>query len=483
MANSRPNVKENRAWIDSGLNWLTVKRAKSANKERDDLLKSLGHRVRYSFNHSKIHAGELSPGCAICGAGHWSCLYINSRCTANCFYCPQERDRKQECRPNADIDFDDPDDYVAYLEKFHVKGVGFSGGEPLLVFDKLLTYITKIKKQFGRSMYLWIYTNGHLVTKDKLIQLRKAGLDEIRLNISANDYDLRPVKLARDVFDTVTVEVPSIPEDHARLKRCLAKMHRIGVKYLNIHLLRTTEYNYQNYVKRGYTFLHTPEVNVLESEITALKLIRYALDKKIGLPINYCSSVYKERFQDMARKQRYGSWVKEDLEDFTDSKFIRRLSIRDSIKKLNKIIRTFIEHGERPELWSLDQAKAEVSFHKSLLKYIDFGKRKLIITYFTPLLKMDAGDDSGCKIKLKSGKFVVIKRHPMVQLLLASPIMIEFIRKILTENMEWEGSRSYFLKNYAFNSKEQLKRLTIESECLSKLIIRESLGTGFPELS
>jgi pyruvate formate-lyase activating enzyme-like uncharacterized protein len=483
MANREPNVKENIAWINSGLKRLTEKEAKSANKERDDLLKSLGNRVRYSFNQSKIHIGELSPGCSICGNGHWSCMYINGLCTAHCFYCPQDRTITQEPRPTADIEFDDPNDYVAYLEKFNVKGVGFSGGEPLLVFGKLLSFIEKIRERFGRSFYLWIYTNGHLVTKDKLIQLKKSGLDEVRFNISANDYDLRAVKLAVDMMATVTVEIPSIPEDHERLKKCLAEMHKIGVKHLNLHQLRTTEYNYKDYVKRGYTFLHTHDACVLESEIAALKLIRYALDKKIGLPINYCSSVYKGRFQDKARKQRYGSLVKEDFEDFTESKFIRRLSVRDSFIKLNKIIKTFIEHGERPELWSLDQEKTEVSFHKSLLKYIDFGKHKLIITYLTLQLRADAGDDSGYEITLSSGKAVFIKKELMIQWELSSPIIIEFIRKMLTENMAWDESRSYFLKNYAFNSKEQLNKLMGESECLRFLRTWESQGVGFPELS
>jgi len=39
------------------------------------------------------------------------------------------------------IFFTKPRDYVDFLEKFGFKGVGFSGGEPLLIFEKLLGWL------------------------------------------------------------------------------------------------------------------------------------------------------------------------------------------------------------------------------------------------------------------------------------------------------------------------------------------------------
>ncbi|MFC1631810.1 hypothetical protein ACFL2I_04575 [Candidatus Omnitrophota bacterium] len=129
-----------------GLKRLTNTERILANKKRNTLLQSLSNGVSYSCAQNKIHIGKLSPGCLICSRGYWSCLFINTLCTRRCFYCPQDRKINQEHAPAeaADIIFDSPQEYLAYLQKFNFKGVGFSGGEAFLVFEKLLTYIKKI---------------------------------------------------------------------------------------------------------------------------------------------------------------------------------------------------------------------------------------------------------------------------------------------------------------------------------------------------
>ena len=38
---------------------------------------------------------------------------------------------------------------AGYMEKFKIRGVGLSGGEPLLTFDRTLQFLTRIKKRSG----------------------------------------------------------------------------------------------------------------------------------------------------------------------------------------------------------------------------------------------------------------------------------------------------------------------------------------------
>ena len=59
----------------------------------------------------------------------------------------------------------------------------------------------------------------------------------MRFNISARKYDLKAVKMAAGIIDTVTVEIPAIPEDYEILKKCLPRMKAIGVAHLNLHQL------------------------------------------------------------------------------------------------------------------------------------------------------------------------------------------------------------------------------------------------------
>jgi len=251
------DVERNIDWVYRDLKWLTEEEAKRKNQERDKILKSMSNKVNHAFKQNKIYCGDLSPGCLTCGQGTWSCMFINGLCTTNCFFCPQDRKRKKERLPTADgIIFDEPNSYVDYLEKFGFRGVGFSGGESMLVFEKLALYITRIRQKFGKKIYLWIYTNGDLVNVDKLKRLKRVGLDEIRFNIGARKYDLQPVELATKFINVVTVETPAIPEDYEVLKKCIFKMQEIGVNHLNIQQLCSTRHNYRNFISRNYTFLH-----------------------------------------------------------------------------------------------------------------------------------------------------------------------------------------------------------------------------------
>jgi len=50
----------------------------------------------------------------------------------------------------------DLDSYLKYLKRFEFKGVGFSGGEPLLEFERLLQYIRITRKEFGNQHYMWL---------------------------------------------------------------------------------------------------------------------------------------------------------------------------------------------------------------------------------------------------------------------------------------------------------------------------------------
>lgn len=486
MENKESNIRsiqEKIGWVYSDLKWLTQKEAKLANKKRDNLLRSLSGQVSYSFMQSKIHIGELSPGCLICAEGYWSCMFINGLCTTHCFYCPQDRKIKKERPPNEDIYFDSPEYYVAYLEKFNFKGVGFSGGETFLVLDKLLRYIEKIRERFGKSMYLWLYTNGTLVNKDKLVRLKKSGLNEIRFNISANDYDLRPVELAVDIVDTVTVEIPGIPEDVEIMKNCLVKLQKIGVKHLNIHQLNSTEYNYKNFIERSYTFLHDPNISIFESEIAVLKLIRYALDKKIGLSISYCSSAYKIRFKGKGDRERKASLVKKDFEDLTDFKYIRSLSIQDSVTNIKKIIKILLKNRCPTDLFLLNDTKTEIFIHKSLFKYIDFDKYGLIIRYFEPQLKTAlVFSEIGDEIKLNSNKKIFIIKELIAEQKISNKLTIKTFQKIFIENMDWQEAINYFYKNYKLKHKEDLNELKKETELLLALKTWENLDVGFPKV-
>ena len=144
------------------------------------------NRVKYAFNHfSKPYLNSLSPGCWICGEGTWACVFISHSCTRHCFFCLREQKEAEDFVPyvERDVRFDSVKRFIEYLKSFHFKGISFSGGEPFIKFDRLFKYLRAIRDEFGNQHYIWVYTNGDLVNKDKLTRLAEAGMNEIRFDM------------------------------------------------------------------------------------------------------------------------------------------------------------------------------------------------------------------------------------------------------------------------------------------------------------
>ncbi len=293
------------------MRFVDKENAKKSTLLRSALLETNG--IETCAGESKIFTGQLSPGCRLCIEGKWSCLFINNMCNAHCFYCPSSQSDLSQPSTNTMV-FPRPGDYVDYLGEFGFSGVSFSGGEPLLTFDRTLEYLRAVRKHFGEQMYIWLYTNGILLTPEKAGALAAEGLNEIRFDLSANNYRLEKISHAAGRIPVVTVEIPAIPEDLGLLKSRVVGMKSAGIDHLNLHQLRLTPYNFTNLVNRPYTFLHGTKVTVLESELAALELIRYTREEHISLPVNYCSFVYKNRYQSLAARKRYMTFMQEPWE-------------------------------------------------------------------------------------------------------------------------------------------------------------------------
>jgi pyruvate formate-lyase activating enzyme-like uncharacterized protein len=488
MINKKIDIQDTReitGWAYYGMKWLTKDKVKEANKKRNELLQSISDRANSNFLGNKIGPGKLSPGCMSCGQGTWSCIFINCLCTANCFYCPQDPKNKKDQPPvESGLIFDNPDDYVDYLEKFKFKGASFSGGEPLLEYEKVLTYTRKIRERLGKGIYIWLYTNGDLVDKKRLNALKEAGLNEIRFDIAARNYNLKALKMAIGIIDTVTVEIPAVPEDYEILKRCLPLMKAIGVAHLNLHQLFANQHCYKQFNDRRYTFLHQPNIPVLESEMTALRIIKYAVDKNIGLPINYCCSIYKHRFQQKAYRERFQTFIKERYEGSTESGFIRRLAIPDKSVNIKKLVKIFQENKCNDSLWSLNKDRSELIVHHSLLKYIDFNKHGLIVTYFAPPLTSvrDEGKENSKEIALNSRRNIFIERKFVHEMKINNPVAIKSFQELFIKKINNGDVFKKFYRDYDLKTKADIDEMMIEKDRLDYLKTWEFIGSGLYEI-
>jgi pyruvate formate-lyase activating enzyme-like uncharacterized protein len=351
-----------------------------ADQKRSEYMAELQETVVSGSLGTKLDTRRLSPGCQICTAGGWSCLFISGKCNCHCFYCPTSQDEVGEPTSNS-VEFAHPADYVAYLERFGFTGASISGGEPLLTPERTLSFVRAIKDHFGSAMHVWLYTNGTLATVDILTQLRDAGLDEIRFDIGATDYNLNALQRAVGLIPTITVEIPAIPDEKERMKSMLGKLRDTGVQHLNLHQLRLTPFNFDKLQTRNYRYIHGEKVTALDSELAALEILLHSIRENIDLPINYCSFPYKNRFQARASRQRNAFFLLKEFEALTENGFIRTMTLLGEPAKLENLVTIFRQHNNNESLWSLNSARDRLTLHPSLWPLVEPDGLRLLVAH------------------------------------------------------------------------------------------------------
>jgi len=237
-------------------------------------------------------------------------------------------------------------------------------------------------------------------------------------------------------------------------------------------------------IDRGYTFLHQSDAPVLESEITALRVIKYALDNEIGLPINYCSTIYKNRFQKKGYRERCQSFVKEQYESLTESGFIRRLAVQDKPENLEKLVKIFKVKKCNNNLWLLNKNNTELFVHQSLLKYIDFNKHDLDLTYFTTQLTeiRDEYDEKSKEVALNPRRNIFAGRKPVYQTKMGNPVIANSFQELFIEKKNNGDVFKRFYTDYDLKTKNDIDDMMNEKERLDYLKTWEFIGNGLSEI-
>ncbi|SHE45849.1 hypothetical protein SAMN05444274_101408 [Mariniphaga anaerophila] len=307
----------------SSIKWLNPYHETEALQKREELLKKLED--NQLFHDTKPFHHQISEGCRLCGTGTWSCLFITNKCNAGCFYCPASQ-LKDEIPATQSLTFEVAESYADYINLFGFKGVSFSGGEPLLFFNRTLHFLKTVRKMCSPDIYIWMYTNGILADENKFRQLADAGLNEIRFDIGATGYSLNKLQIAKGIIPHITIEIPAVPEEKERLKAMLPEMIDAGVTNLNLHQLRLTKHNAEKMLARNYTFVPAEQPVVLESELAALEIIDFARANRLKIGINYCSFFFKNRFQSAGFRRILNNTLAPRGSSVSEKGFIREYS-------------------------------------------------------------------------------------------------------------------------------------------------------------
>ena len=275
---------------------------------------------------------KLSKGCYSCKNGSWICIYIGVKCNLKCISCPQTSRHNSDEYIWANGGNDDIHSLVdlkRVIDKNkRITGISFSGGEPFLYIDKVIEWLDFINENYSDlNLYKWIYTNGTKVTKQQCILLKEKGINEIRFDLAATNYNnkiIDKIKYCKKIFDKISVEVPVEPWRVDKLISVLPKLNDIGLDYLNLHELSICDDNYErlkklNYIDDRLIYNSYNGFHYLGSIIDVYKIINYIEDNNLNIIYNDCScrNMYNQTMGWIYQRNRQNpEYVWEDWEDF-----------------------------------------------------------------------------------------------------------------------------------------------------------------------
>lgn len=247
--------------------------------------------------------GELSKGCKTCKSGRWICLFVGVQCNADCNFCLQKNQNSIEHeKALQNMWIDDFKRCFRLLEtENYIEGISYSGGETFLYLDKVIK-IAEFLKDYPH-IYQWIYTNGKLVTKDNLKKIKDAGVNEIRFNLSAFDFDpgiIEKLKWSREIIGKVLVEVPSDKVSYDKLvkQKFIHTLAEYGINQLNLAELILGPNKIADIYKESEKYLYDSVfvsiTSPLESRIITYDIIEYAVKHDLNILINDCSNEAKD---------------------------------------------------------------------------------------------------------------------------------------------------------------------------------------------
>ena len=230
---------------------------------------------------------KLPTGCQYCIKGEKLVLFITGLCDENCYYCPISENRKNKDLMWANEKLvNSIEEIIEEAKLCSSKGIGITGGSPLLKINKVCKYIKILKKEFGDDFHIHLYTSVNYVKKDILKKLQNAGLDELRLHFTNLDKitkrQINKVKIATEYINEVGIELPAIPNNEDKIINLLNKLkeEKIPINFLNLNELEYSETNYNNLIEKGFVEKNQYNSQIKGSEETALKVIEYCKNNK-----------------------------------------------------------------------------------------------------------------------------------------------------------------------------------------------------------
>lgn len=272
-----------------------------------------------------FHRGNLPEGCKKCLKGEKVVLYTTGRCTVGCKYCTIGEERKSiDSMHINEIPLQDRDNIfdsiIQEISLCEATGAGITGGDPLEVPDRTISFIRGLKSHFGSSFHIHLYTSAKLLTTQLLAMLVEAGLDELRIH-PKNLIDEHAINVALSAKSTypsliVGLEVPGIPGKNKELSKLIEIADSNNLDFININELEFTTTNFEHLEQSG--FISLPTNSAVQGSHNMVESIFEEKLNSTRVPLHFCSSGSKDAIQLTQRFRRRAHQVAKPFQSISE---------------------------------------------------------------------------------------------------------------------------------------------------------------------
>lgn len=253
---------------------------------------------------------DVAEGCKYCLKGEKLVLFMGGKCSRNCWYCSLSNSRKKANkifaneRPVRRIK-----DIFREIKESNSRGIGITGGDPMVYFKKLLKILKKTRKRFPENFHIHIYLPLGLVTLRKIKNL-SPYINEFRFHPSflinpdkalQNEEKNMIQEISKEIGkNKVGLELPLIPDKE---KEIISFVYSVKehISFLNLNEFEISETNF-DIVTKKYK-INEDTYTISSSKRLGLKLLNHF--KKDKLKIHLCTAKTKEAYQYINRLKRH----------------------------------------------------------------------------------------------------------------------------------------------------------------------------------
>jgi pyruvate formate-lyase activating enzyme-like uncharacterized protein len=351
-------------------------------------------RDRITLEGGSVLVGTLPEGCKYCSNGSKLVLFVTGLCASSCYYCPLSTEKAGRDVIYADeMPVSDEKDIIFEARMIDAEGAGISGGDPLCQLDRTIGYINMLRREFGPSFHIHLYTSESKVEKNVLEQLIDAGLDELRFHPQSADWS--GIELAAGMDISVGLEIPVIPGKLDTIIETAKRAEKIGVSFLNLNELEASETNFSSLSALGMRLTDMSSASIQGSRETAMDALEWARSNLERVSVHFCSSRYKDTVQMRKRLERRRENAIRPFEETDDDEPLLILGIIRAQHKmhltdedLETIYYTLATEFDVPDdLMNIDRQRSRIEIAPWIIDEIACDFRRMI----NPELRIEFG--------------------------------------------------------------------------------------------